>query len=347
MTSLALGDLAALVGGQLFGDAQIVITGAAIIRDAHAGDITLADRPKLLSQVAQSQASAVLVPPDATPIDRPYVTVSDVHKSFAKIVEHFHPRTATSLLGVSAAAHVSKSAKLGRETVVYPTATVGDDVVIGDRVTIHSGVHILPGCRIGDDVTIFPNAVLYENTVVGQRVVIHAGAVLGAYGFGYNTVNGKHQRCAQLGYVVIEDDVEIGAGATVDRGTYGATTVGTGTKIDNLVQIAHNCRIGRHNLICSQVGIAGSTTTGDYVVLAGQVGVRDHIHIGDRVVVGATSAVSSDLAAGGTYLGTPAVAERANMQQLMAVAKLPEMRKEFRALQKEVSALQKQIADAA
>ena len=140
----------------------------------------------------------------------------------------------------------------------------------------------MAGSQIGPDVTIFPNAVLYENTVVGPRCVIHAGAVLGAYGFGYYCVDGRHQLSAQLGNVVLGADVEIGAGTTIDRGTYGPTIIGEGTKIDNQVMVAHNCRIGRHNMLCSQVGIAGSTTTGDYVVMAGQVGVRDHVHIGDR-----------------------------------------------------------------
>ena len=165
---------------------------------------------------------------------------------------------------------------------VYPFATIGDDVTIGAGSTIHSGVHIMAGSRIGEDVTIFPNAVLYENTVVGARCLIHAGAVLGAYGFGYEQVDGRHQLSAQLGNVELGADVEVGAGTTIDRGTYGPTVIGEGTKIDDQVMVAHNCRIGRHNMLCSQVGIAGSTTTGDYVVMAGQVGVRDHVNIGDR-----------------------------------------------------------------
>ena len=144
----------------------------------------------------------------------------------------------------------------------------------------------MAGSQIGEEVTIFPNAVLYENTVVGPRCLIHANAVLGAYGFGYGFADGRHVLSAQLGNVVLGADVEIGAGSTIDRGTYGPTSIGEGTKIDDLVMVAHNCRIGRHNMLCSQVGIAGSTTTGDYVVMAGQVGVRDHVHIGDRAGAG-------------------------------------------------------------
>jgi UDP-3-O-[3-hydroxymyristoyl] glucosamine N-acyltransferase len=187
-------------------------------------------------------------------------------------------------------------------------------------------------------VTLFPNVVLYEHTIVGNRVTIHAGAVIGAYGFGYQLSEGRHERSPQLGFVAIDDDVEIGANATIDRGTYGPTVIGEGTKIDNLVMIAHNCRIGRHNLICSQVGIAGSCTTGDYVVMAGQVGLRDHVEIGDRVALGAKAGVMHSIAEG-AWVGIPATPEREQMVKLAAVTRLPEMRKEFRALQRQVAEL--------
>ncbi|MEC7697186.1 MAG: UDP-3-O-(3-hydroxymyristoyl)glucosamine N-acyltransferase, partial [Planctomycetota bacterium] len=213
-------------------------------------------------------------------------------------------------------------------------ATIGDDVTIGDRATIHAGVTVMAGCHIGDDVTLFPNAVLYENTVVGPRSIIHAGAVLGAYGFGYSTEGGRHLLSAQLGYVTVGNDVEIGASTTIDRGTYGPTEIGEGTKIDNLVMIAHNCRIGRHNIICSQVGIAGSTTTGDYVVMAGQVGVRDHVHIGSRAVLGAMAGVIGDIPDGECYAGIPATPMREQSFKLAALARLPEMRKQLKRLQR-------------
>ena len=164
--------------------------------------------------------------------------------------------------GISPAAHVSPSASFAEDVDVHPGATIGDDVTIGTGSTIHAGAHIMAGCKLGERVTIFPGAVLYESTVVGNDVILHAGAVLGTYGVGYDTVDGAHQLGAQLGHVVVEDNVEIGACTTVDRGTYGPTVIGEGTKIDNQVMVAHNCRIGRHNVICSQVGIAGSTTTG-------------------------------------------------------------------------------------
>jgi UDP-3-O-[3-hydroxymyristoyl] glucosamine N-acyltransferase len=345
--TLALGDVANLVGGELHGDAAIPITGAAIIRDAIAGDVTLADSEQAAKALANCQAAAVLVPPDLQPEGVPFISVPNVHQSFARIVEQFQPPASDQACGVSAAAHVSKSAKIGQNVIVYPTATIGDEVTIGDGSVIYPGVHILPGCRIGSDTKLFPNVVLYENTIVGDRVIIHAGAVLGAFGFGYSTVNGKHQLSAQLGYVVVEDDVEIGAATTIDRGTYGPTTIGEGTKIDNQVMIAHNCRIGRHNLLCSQVGIAGSCTTGDYVVMAGQVGLRDHINIGDRATLGAKAGVMNDVPGGSVYFGIPATADRDQSHMLVAQRKLPEMRKEFKALKKQVAALAQQLEEAA
>jgi UDP-3-O-[3-hydroxymyristoyl] glucosamine N-acyltransferase len=198
---------------------------------------------------------------------------------------------------------------------------------------------LLAGCIIGADVTIFPNVVLYQDTRVGNSTIIHAGAVIGAYGFGYREVDGRHQLSAQLGHVEIGRDVEIGANATIDRGTYGPTVIGEGTKIDNLVMIAHNCRLGRYNLICSQVGIAGSTTTGDYVVMAGQVGVRDHVHIGARAVLCSKAGVSNDVEDGVEMLGSPAAPLRQAKLQMAAVAKLPEMRRQFRALQRQFEEL--------
>src|SRR5205807_3439123 len=166
----------------------------------------------------------------------------------------------------------------------FPFAAVGEGTVVGARCRLHSGAVVGRHCRLGDDVVLYPNAVLYDGTVLGSRVIIHANAVIGADGFGYRLQNGRHVKVPQLGHVELGDDVEIGACTTIDRGTFQATRIGAGTKIDNLVQIGHNCKIGRHNLLVSQMGIAGSSTTGDYVVMAGQVGIADHIHIGDRAV---------------------------------------------------------------
>src|SRR5205807_1025225 len=182
--------------------------------------------------------------------------------------------------------------------------------ILGARCQVHPGAVLGRHCRLGDDVVVYPNAVLYDGTVLGSRVIIHANAVLGADGFGYRQQSGKHVKVPQLGHVEIADDVEIGACSTIDRGTFDATRVGEGTKIDNLVQIGHNCQIGRHNLLVSQVGIAGSSSTGDYVVAAGQAGIVDHVHIGQGAVIGGQSGVSKNVPAGQRVLGAPARPER-------------------------------------
>jgi UDP-3-O-[3-hydroxymyristoyl] glucosamine N-acyltransferase len=338
-----LADLAALVGGRLCGGESLPITGVAILDVAVAGELTLVDHADRAPAFQKSNAAAAIVPNDFPAVDKPTILVDDVHVAFSKVISHFRPVRPRQRIGISPAAWISPSAHIGEEVDIHPGATIGDDVVIGDHVTIHSGVRIMAGCTIGHETTIFPNAVLYEDSQIGERVIIHAGAVIGAYGFGYRQADGAHQLSSQLGCVVLGNDVEIGACATVDRGTYGATTVGGGTKVDNLVQIAHNCRLGKHNLICGQVGIAGSTTTGDYVVMAGQVGVRDHVHIGQGAVLCSMAGVSNNVPDGEIMLGQPATPLRRQKLQMAAIAKLPEMRREFRQLQRQLTDLQQQL----
>ena len=226
---------------------------------------------------------------------------------------------------------------------IYPGAVIGDDVEIGSGSIIHTGVCIMAGSKLAENVVIFPNAVLYENTVIGPQVVIHSGAIVGAYGFGYENVDGRNQRSAQLGHVEIEAHVEIGACTTIDRGTYDATVIGEGTKIDNQVMIAHNCRIGRHNLICSQVGIAGSVTTGDYAVFAGQVGIKDHINIGDRARLCAKAGIMNDVPDDAVYLGIPATPYREQRHVMAMFTRLPDMRKQLKQLERTVAELQRQF----
>lgn len=331
---ITLREIADLIGGRLTGDGNLPITGAETIRDVHPGEITLADKPKLAIALAACSASAAIVPESFTPTGMPYITVADVHRSFAKVVAFFRPPRKQRNIGVSPQAYVSPTAKIGLDVNIHPGASIGDDVEIGDGATIFSGAQVMAGSKIGEHVTLFPNVVLYENTVVGPRSVIHSGSVIGAYGFGYETVNGRHLLSAQLGNVEIGADVEIGACTTIDRGTYGPTVIGEGTKIDNQVMIAHNCRIGRHNILCSHVGIAGSCVTGDYVVLAGQVGIKDHVNIGDRAIVGAQSGVMCDIPTAAHYLGSPAMPERDQMHVYATQARLPEMRKQLKALQR-------------
>ncbi len=345
-----LAELASLVDGCLVGDGQVVIHGAATLRDAGPGEITLIDGDQRNRGEAGSVAAAAIAPKTYTPQRLPIIEVDDVHAAFAKIVTHFRPVREAKRIGISPLAAISPSATVADHVDVHPMASIGDDAVIGTGSTIHSGVRIMAGCRIGEGVTVFPNVVIYEDTVVGPRCVIHAGAVLGAYGFGYEFVvcedaGGHYEISAQLGNVVLGADVEIGAGTTIDRGTYGPTVIGEGTKIDDMVMIAHNCRIGRHNMLCSQVGIAGSTTTGDFVVMAGQVGVRDHVHIGKGAVLGAMAGVTNDVGEGDRVIGIPATPEREQKIKQAALSKLPEMRRQLKKLQALVQKLAEASAD--
>jgi UDP-3-O-[3-hydroxymyristoyl] glucosamine N-acyltransferase len=342
--AVTLADLARLVGGTLIGPDETEIEGAATLSTAGPRYITLVDSIEKSHRLQRTEASAAVVPRGLVPDQIPAIQVDDVHEAFARIVCHFRPLRAARRIGVSPHAVVSASARLAHDVDVYPGATIGDDVTIGAGATVHAGVRIMAACRIAEHVTIFPNAVLYENTVVGPRSVIHAGAVLGAYGFGYAAVDGKHQLSAQLGYVDLGADVEVGACSTIDRGTYGPTIIGEGTKIDNQVMIAHNCRIGRHNILCSQVGIAGSTTTGDYVVMAGQAGVRDHVHIGDRAILGAKAGVPNDVPADTMVFGIPARPEREQKLIFAAIARLPEFRHQLKSVQAAVARLEAQLA---
>ena len=334
-----LAKLAELVGGSVLGDPETLVGGAAPVHDADSEDITLIDRPENAKQLAGCPAQAVVVPTNFDPGDRAAIAVDDVHAAFTTILLHFRPRREPAPRAIHPSAAISPTAIVEDDVGIGPAATIGDNVLIRSGTTIHAGVHVMAGCQIGRDVTIFPNAVLHEDTLVGDRSIVHACAVIGAYGFGYRLVEGRHQLSAQLGYVEIEADVEVGACTTIDRGTYGRTLIGEGTKIDNQVMIAHNCQIGKHNMLCSQVGIAGSTTTGDYVVMAGQVGVRDHVHIGARSILGAKAGVSHDVPEGITSFGIPATPERKQKLLQASLSKLPEMRKQLRALQRKVDAM--------
>jgi len=339
-------QLAELVGGQLIGDPAMEIRAAAVLSEVKAGEITLVDHADRLKQLAATEAAAVVISEKVFCNWPAAIVVTDVAAAFATIIKHFRPQRIRDCIGISPRAYVSPSAKCGRGVNIHPGVSVGDDCVIGENTTILPGAQILAGCQLGRDVTIGPNSVLYDYTVVGDRSIIQGGAIIGAFGFGYSHVAGKHVISAQLGYVEIGCDVDVGAASTIDRGTYGPTTIGDGTKIDNLVQIAHNCRIGRHNLICAQVGIAGSSSTGDYVVIGGQAGLRDHVKIGTGARLSAMAGIVNDVPDGAVMLGIPATPEREQKLKLAALAKLPEMRQEFKQMRRTVAALQNSVGGA-
>jgi UDP-3-O-[3-hydroxymyristoyl] glucosamine N-acyltransferase len=324
-------ELAQLVHGRLVGDGEIEIRGARTLEEAGPGDITFIEDAKHAKQLLTTRASAV-VAGESLPVNgHVVIQVSDPLLAFVDIVRRLDGRPEQCpAAGIDPDARVDASAQVGEGTGIQAFAKIGPEAVIGVRCRIYSGVVIGRGCRLGDDVTLYPNAVLYDWTRVGNRVIVHANAVLGADGFGYRLREGRHVKVPQLGRVEIEDDVEIGACTTIDRGTFGETRIGAGTKIDNLVQIGHNCRIGRHNVFISQMGIAGSSTTGDYVVVAGQVGIVGHIQIGTGAMIGGQAGVTKDVPAGAHMLGSPATPEREQKRILMTLERLPEIRRDLR-----------------
>lgn len=346
MTVATLGELGKLVEGVVRGASELRITSALPLQDVIADAcITLVDKPTAVADLHASRATAAVVPAGFPVTHIPIIEVTNPHAAFERIIQYLRPATSGVRSGVHCDAVVHATAQLGPGCRVAAGATIGPGCVIGRGTTIHSAVHVMANSHIGEDCEIFPGVVLYPDTRVGSRCLIHAGSVVGAYGFGYRTVGGRHERSAQLGWVEIGDDVELGACVTIDRGTYGATRIGTGSKLDNQVMIGHNCQIGRHNLFCAQVGIAGSSSTGDYVVLAGQVGIKDHIHLADRVMVAAQSGVMHNIPAGEVWSGYPAAPSKKYMQSVAAVARLPELRGDLRRLEQETERMQQQIAE--
>ena len=339
-----LGELATLVNGQLCGDPQLEILGAGTLRSCLSTEITFLTSARLTDQLKDSSAGACVIPVGfAPPKEIPTIEVEDVESAFVRMVRAIYPQVERPRIGSSAKAFISASAHLGENVSVYPGAFIGDNVIIGDNCTIYPNVCILENCRLGDDVQIFPNSTLYENTVIGDNTVIHAGTVLGSNGFGYESDTSGHRPKEQLGYVEVGSDVEIGANSCIDRGTYGATRIGNGSKFDNMVQVAHNCQIGEHNILCSQVGIAGSSNTGRFVVMGGQTGIGDHVDIGNGVQLGAKTGVKQSIGPGQTMLGIPAMPVRRTMQVWALTAKLPELRSEVKRLVRTIDAMQTEI----
>jgi UDP-3-O-[3-hydroxymyristoyl] glucosamine N-acyltransferase len=334
---ITIHELAELVQGTLQGDGTAVVTDARSLHQAGPEHITFLENDKHLGKLKGCRAAAVVVPASLSvhdtdlPLPAPaLLRVKDALCSFLAIVQHLRPKVEPLPAVIDARAAVHSTARIGPDCVVQPLAAIGEDSVLGARCQIHSGAVIGRNCRLGDDVVLYPNSVLYDGTVLGDRVIVHSGAILGADGYGYRFHQGRHAKVPQLGWVEVGDDVEIGAGTTIDRGTIDATRIGPGTKIDNQVQIGHNCQIGAHNLLVSQVGIAGSSRTGQYVVIAGQVGIADHVEIGDQVLIGAKAGVFRDIPSGERMLGCPATPENRQKRLVLSVERLPNVIQDVR-----------------
>jgi UDP-3-O-[3-hydroxymyristoyl] glucosamine N-acyltransferase len=330
-------EAAEWMGGIVVGDGAVAWSRATSLREAGPGELALIDSAKKTPEWAECKAAAAVVPLDFPEGDRPIIRVAEPLNAFLRILVKLRGDRARPT-GIHPTAIVDPAAKLPADVSVGPYCIIGPNTVIDSGCTLHSGVTVGAYCRVGKGVTLFPGVVLYDDTVLGDRVTIHARSVIGADGFGYRMESGKYAKIPQLGNVIVGDDVEIGASATIDRGTIGPTRIGEGTKIDNLVMIAHNCRIGRHNILAAQVGIAGSSSTGDYVVLAGQVGIADHLHVGNQAVIGAQGGVTQNIPPKSRLSGTPTMPVGDYLRNAILQKSLPELFRRVAVLEKESAA---------
>ena len=328
-------EIARHLGGEVLGDPDLTLRGFAPADRAQPGDLTFAENENYFRRAEQSAASAIIIDGPFTSTAKVLIRVPNARIAFAKVLPLFFPEPVLPP-GVHPTAVVAPSAAIDPSAHIGPHCVIGDQAVIGPRCALHGGDHVGANCRLGEEVVLFPNVTLYAGTEIGNRVRIHAGTVIGSDGFGYVQDGGLHRKVPQIGNVIIRDDVEIGANVTIDRGALGPTTIGRGTKIDNLVQVAHNVTIGDHCLLVSQVGIAGSTRLGNYVILAGHVGLAGHLKIGNRVSVAAQSGVMTSIPDGEKWLGSPAAPDRQTKRQMIALQRLPELLRRVAELEKKL-----------
>lgn len=333
-----LQEIASLVGGRVAGDGEILISGLDNIAGAGECDLTFAVDPHI-EEAKESRAAAVMLPEgEAAAKDFPKaaIYVEDPRAAFAKLLEIFTPKL-DFLVGVSDKAHIGQDVKIGEGVIVMPFAVVDDHAVLGDRVVIYPHTYVGQYAEISDDTVIYSSATVREYCRVGKRCVIHASAVIGSDGFGFTTKDGVHTKVPQVGNVVLEDDVEIGSHVGVDRAAMGSTVIGKGTKIDNLVHIGHNCKIGANCLIVAQTGISGSTEVGHNVTFGGQTGTVGHIKIGANSVYAARSGIISDMPEGQFCAGFPVQSHTEWLRMQAAMKKLPELLKKVKKLEKELA----------
>lgn len=345
--TLTLGDLATLVDGRLEGDAEIPLAGVAAVDEANPSQVAFLSSKRYVRHVGDSRAGAFLVSAELEShvSGRPRVVVTEPHRALIAILRHLQPPDEHSP-GVHPTAVLGVGVALGPDVSVGPYAVLDDGVSVGEGTRIGAHVVVGKGVSIGRDCTLHPQVVLYPNTQLGDRVILHSGAVLGADGFGYSFFDGAHQRIPHLGRTVIQDDVEIGANSAVDRGSIGDTVLEPGVKVDNLVQIAHNVRIGALSMLAGMVGIAGSTRIGKGVWMGGQVGIINHLDIGDGARLAVATKVMKDVPAGATMSGHPARPHREDMQRQAAAGRVPRLMERLRALEEEVKTLREGLEDA-
>ncbi|NLM98252.1 MAG: UDP-3-O-(3-hydroxymyristoyl)glucosamine N-acyltransferase [Halanaerobiaceae bacterium] len=337
-----IAELADMVGGEVIGDLDLEIRGAAGVKEAGRKQITFAENEKVLRLAEESEAAAIIVAQNITGCKKTIIRVKNPRLAYAIVSSLFVPDVFYKS-GRAPSAVISESAEIGQNVSIHPMVVIEDDVVIGDNSILAPGVFVGKGSRIGSNTIIHPNVVIEYNSIIGSNVIIHGGTVIGSDGYGFVSTEEGHYKIPQTGNVIIEDDVEIGANVTIDRGTSGPTVIGKGTKIDNLVQIGHNVRIGPECLIIAQVGIAGSTELGKRVVLAGKTGVVGHIKIADNTTVAAMSTVTKSIPPASFYSGNPAQSHKDELKEQAALRKLPLLIKTIKEMEKRIRILESEL----
>lgn len=334
-----LKEIAAIVDGEIVGNGDIVVTGVCGIKEAKEGDITFVANSRYLSLMNETRASAIITSKDVKKAPKPIIRTEDPSIAFAKMVSLMAPNEVKKPKGIHPTAVIGEKVKIGRNVAIQAYAVIEDNVEIKDNTILCAGVFVGHHTKIGKDCMVYPYVIIRERVSIGSRVIIHSGTVIGSDGFGFSTVKGVHHRIPQIGSVIIEDDVEIGANVTIDRARFDKTLIKKGTKIDNLVQIAHNVVIGEHSIIVAQSGISGSTTVGNNVTLAGQAGIIGHVSIGDNVIIAARAGVTKSIPSNACVSGFPAkphsIAKRINA----CVQNLPDLHKRIKALEEEIKRL--------
>jgi len=339
MKTKTLGELAEYIGGKVVGSSDVVIKSASTLGRAGEGDISFLANRKYEKQLRTTKASAVIVGKETPNVSVPLLVAEDPYYAFMQIMVLLHGHRKHKKVGISPHATISDSAKVGADCHIHDFVTIADKARVGDGCIIYPCVSIGRGVQVGNDCIIYPNAVIYNGCRIGNRVIINANTTIGEDGFGYASHKGIHHKIPQIGIVIIEDDVEIGACCGIERGTLGDTIIGQGSKLGDLVAIGHGTKIGAHCLLVAQVGIAGSTTLGHHCIVGGQVGIVGHINIGNNVMIAAQAGVINNVPDGKVLLGAPAIDAEQGKRAYSMIQYLPEMRQNIRKVEKRVSVL--------
>lgn len=338
-------QIAAFIQGEIIGDENATVHTFAKIEEGIPGAISFLSNPKYTPYIYETEASIVLVNKDFTPeqeVKATLIKVDNAYESLAKLL-NLYEMSKPKRTGIDPRAYVAETAKIGKDVYIAPFACIGDHAEVGDNTVIHPHATVGGGAKIGSNCILYANATVYHDCRVGNNCILHAGCVIGADGFGFAPTPQGYEKIPQIGIVILEDNVEVGANTCIDRATMGATVIHSGVKLDNLIQIAHNDEIGSHTVMAAQVGIAGSTKVGEWCMFGGQVGIAGHLKIGNQVNLGAQSGVPGNIKSGSQLIGTPPMELKQYFKASIAQKSLPEMQIELRNLLKEIEELKQQL----